>query len=92
MLVILFAADPGRGDHYSRYIRTMASRAPAPATTFTRVAPGRYLIAAIPDADVDFPAQPGVLEKLRPFARPITVVAGETTKVALRVERPSRGR
>ena len=56
----------------------------------SRVAPGRYLIAAIPDADFDFPAQPGVLETLRPFARPITVAAGETTKVALPVERPPR--
>ena len=51
------------------------------------VVPGRYLIAAVPSPGVMYPTDPAILERLRPLAVPITLVAGETPKVEVRVSR-----
>jgi hypothetical protein len=50
-----------------------------------RMPAGRYLVAALHDPDVpDVTAAP-VLETVRKQATPVTLVAGQTAKVALRV-------
>jgi hypothetical protein len=54
------------------------------------MAPGRYLIAAIHDTDSTYPTAVGVLEKLRPLAVPVTLVAGQTAKVTLGVAKEAR--
>ena len=65
------------------------------ARTFTfslgPVVPGRYLIAAVPSPEVVIPSEPAVLERLRPLAVPVTLVAGETAKVEVSVSRPQQG-
>jgi hypothetical protein len=48
---------------------------------------GRYLIAAVPNPEVMNPTERGILERLRPLAVPVTLVAGETPKVEVRVSR-----
>jgi hypothetical protein len=64
-------------------------RRPGRAFTFLLgpVVPGRYLVAAVPSPDVMHPTERGILERLRPIAVPVTVVAGETPKVEVRVSR-----
>lgn len=52
--------------------------------------PGRYLMAAIRGVDISYPAEVGVLEKLRPLAVPVRLVAGQTAKVTLRVAKATR--
>lgn len=54
-------------------------------TTLIRLLPGRYLVAAIHDPKVSFPAAAPVLEKLRPIAAPITLIAGSTGKITVSV-------
>lgn len=44
-----------------------------------------YRIVAIPDAGLSDPTDVTVLEKLRPLAQPVTVIAGETVNIGLRV-------
>ena len=65
------------------------------ARTFTfslgPVVPGRYLIAAVPSPEVIFPTEPAVLERLRPLAVPVTLVAGEAAKAEVSVSRPQQG-
>lgn len=51
------------------------------------VVPGRYLIAAVPNPEVMNVTERGILEPLRPIAVPVTLVAGETPKVEVRVSR-----
>ena len=99
VLVMLFPDNPALWGQTSRYVKTTASGASArrlapapssgpaqyPTTQLIRVPPGRYLIVAIPDVDISFPGEPGMLAKLRPFAVPVTVVAGQTARIALRV-------
>jgi hypothetical protein len=64
-----------------------------PGRTFTfrlgPVVPGRYLIAAVPSPEVMYPTEPTILERLRPLAVPVTLVAGETVKAEVRVSRPA---
>jgi hypothetical protein len=64
-----------------------AVRRPGRAFTFAlgSVVPGRYLIAAVPSPGVGYPTEPAILERLRPLAVPVTLVAGETVKVEVRV-------
>ena len=64
-------------------------RGPGRAFTFLlgSVVPGRYLIAAVPNPEVMAPTERGILERLRPLAVPVTLVAGETVKAELRVSR-----
>jgi hypothetical protein len=66
-----------------------AGRRPGRAFTFRLgpVIPGRYLITAVPNPDVLFPAERAILERLRPLAVPVTLVAGETAKVDVGVRR-----
>jgi hypothetical protein len=66
-----------------------AVRRPGRAFTFLlgSVVPGRYLIAALPSPGVMYPTERGILERLRPLAVPVTLVAGETAKVEVRVSR-----
>ena len=54
---------------------------------FAPMVPGRYLIAVVPNPGVSFPTAPAILERLRPLAVPVTLVAGETAKVEVRVSR-----
>lgn len=51
------------------------------------VIPGRYLIAAVPTPGVMYPTEPAILERLRPLAKPVTLLPGEAVKVELRVSR-----
>ena len=49
--------------------------------------PGRYFIAAVPSPGVMFPTERAILERLRPLAVPVTLVAGETVKIEVPVRR-----
>lgn len=49
--------------------------------------PGRYLLAAVPTPTVSYLTDPDILERLRPLAVPVTLVAGESAKVELGVSR-----
>ncbi len=51
------------------------------------VVPGRYLVAAVPSPGVLLPTESAILERLRPIAVPVTLVAGEAVKVEVRVSR-----
>jgi hypothetical protein len=100
VLVVLFADDPSLW-HYGHvwYSRANVAR-PSPRTsekekteshtTLTRTVPGRYRIIAIHDPDINYPTEPAILEKLRPLARPITLVAGEPAKISIGVTRLGR--
>jgi hypothetical protein len=88
--VVLFAEDPelwrlGRLRHTTAYA-PRESKAGVPETvTLSMVPAGRYLAAAFRDPEeVDLTAAP-VLEALRKQATPVTLVAGQTAKVAVRV-------
>ena len=93
VLVVLFSEDPKRWHQgFIRYSRTTTSPKSggtgtgAPVSTeLIRLPPGRYLVAAVPDLDVPYPTQGGVFEKLRPFATPVTLVAGQRAKVTVGV-------
>jgi Carboxypeptidase regulatory-like domain len=66
-----------------------AARSPGRTFTFKlgSVVPGRYLIAAVPSPGVMYPTESAILERLRPLAAPVSLVAGETGKVEVRVSR-----
>ena len=51
------------------------------------VVPGRYLVVAVPSPGGIFPTERAILERLRPLAVPVTLVAGEPAKVEVRVSR-----
>jgi hypothetical protein len=103
VLVILFSADSARwhaGSYQHTVIEATAEmplQAPAAGGSarsgrvFTfglgPVVPGRYLIAAVPNPGVAFPPDRAVLERLRQLAVPVTLVAGHTAKVEVRVSR-----
>jgi hypothetical protein len=55
-----------------------------------RLLPGRYLVAAFNTAGVADPADPALLGKIRPLATPVTLVAGETTRVTIAVAKARR--
>jgi len=65
------------------------ARRPGRSFTFRlgSVVPGRYLIAAVPNPGVMDPADRDFLERLRPIAVPVTLVAGKLAKVELSVSR-----
>lgn len=105
VLVILFSEDPALWHQgHLQYTRTMTSRVskrppdtvsdpeplPPTETRLSRMVPGRYLIVAIHDLDLSHPTDVRVLEKLRPLAVPITLVAGQTAKVSLGVAKVAR--
>lgn len=102
VLVVLFSEDPARW--HPGYLQQTTVHASAPQSTgaadprqpeppsplhLQRMVPGRYLIAAIPDPEMINPADRRMLEKLRPLAVPVTLVAGKTAKVDVRVARPA---
>jgi hypothetical protein len=103
--VILFSEDPAKWrPGYVQYAQMTASPKPSLEsnksndtrplesyrTRLTRMPPGQYLIVAIDDVDLGDPANTRALEKLRPLATPITLVAGQTPRIALRLSRPTR--
>jgi hypothetical protein len=97
VLVVLFADDPSRW-HYGHVRYSVARRAPPLSekekaeshTTLTRTVPGRYRVIAIHDPDIYYPTEPAILEKLRPLATPVTLVAGEPAKISIGVTRLGR--
>lgn len=107
VLVVLFAEDSARwhaGSVQYTVIEASAEMPPQRATAagagrrgrmftfpFGPVVPGRYLIAAVPSPGVMFPTAPAILDRLRPVAVPVTLVAGATAKVEVSVSRPQRG-
>jgi hypothetical protein len=72
-------------------LQAAAAGAGRPGRVFTfplgPVVPGRYLVAAVPNPGVVFPTEPDILERLRPLAVPVKLVASETAKVELPVSR-----
>lgn len=72
-------------------LQKTAAGAGGPGRVFTfslgPVVPGRYLVAAVPNPGVMFPTECDILDRLRPLAVPVTLVAGETAKVELPVSR-----
>lgn len=56
----------------------------------SRMVPGRYLVIAFHDAGVSNPTDARMLEKLRPLAVPITLVAGQPTRVTSPVVKITR--
>jgi hypothetical protein len=90
-LVMLFADDPSLWHSgHLQYTRMKTSRTPT-RERLIRIVPGRYRVIAIHDADMNFPmSQRALLEKLRPFATPVTLVAGEPAQIAIRVTKLGR--
>ncbi|HEV8397248.1 MAG TPA: carboxypeptidase-like regulatory domain-containing protein [Vicinamibacterales bacterium] len=89
VLLFLFPEDPLRWHQgFVRYSRALPTSArpgeisPVSARLI-RLPAGRYLVAAVPDADGSYPTDVGVLERLRPLATPVTLVAGQTAKVTI---------
>jgi hypothetical protein len=100
VLVILFSEDSTRWHagslqytviEASAEMRRQAAGAGRPGRVFNfslgPVVPGRYLVAAVPNPGVMFPTDRDILERLRPLAVPVTLVAGEKVKVELGVSR-----
>lgn len=88
VMVVLFAEDPARWHQgFVQFAPTTASSASRsePDVRLGRMVPGRYLVVAVHDWDGNRPSDVRVLEKLRPLAVPVTLVAGETANVALRI-------
>jgi hypothetical protein len=105
VLLILFSEDSALWHQgHLQYTRTMTSHVPTrppdtrgvpgplpPAETrLSRLVPGRYLIVALPDVDLNHPTDVRLLEKLRPLAVPIRLVAGEPASVSLGVANVAR--
>ena len=98
VLVMLFAEDPARWHAGSLHYTSIEASAEMPlqrgGRTFSfrlgPVVPGRYLVAAVPSPGVMFPTEPAILERLRPIAVPVTVVAGATAKADVRVSRTGK--
>jgi len=91
LLMMLFADDsslwyPG----HLQYTRMKASRTPT-RERLTRMVPGRYRVIAIHDPELNFLMRDrALLEKLRPLATPVTLVAGEVAKISIGVTRLGR--
>jgi hypothetical protein len=101
VLVILFSEDSTRwhagalqytvieSSAEMRLATALGASGPGRVFTFSLgpVVPGRYLVAAVPNPRVMFPTERDILERLRPLAVPVTLLAGETAKVELPVSR-----
>jgi hypothetical protein len=95
VLLVLFSDDPSLWPHgrvqYERASASSPSAAksatPTPESSITLppIVPGRYRIIAIHDPEISIPEDTAILEKLRPFATPVTLVAGETPKITIGV-------
>jgi protocatechuate 3,4-dioxygenase beta subunit len=84
VLVVLFADEPSHW-HYGHVWYSTESH-----PTLRRIVPGRYRIIAIHDPDVYYPTEPAILEKLRPLATPLTLVAGEPAAISIGITRLGR--
>ena len=92
VLVMLFADDPSLWhDGHLRYTRVKASRTPT-RERLIRLVPGRYRVIAIHDPDLGYylTGERALLEKLRPFATPVTLVAGEPAQITVKVTKLGR--
>jgi hypothetical protein len=102
VLVILFSEDSTRWHEGSLQYTVIEASAEMrlqgaaagtgrPGRVFTfplgPAVPGRYLVAAVPNPGVMFPTERDLLERLRPLAVPVTLVAGETVTVEVGVSR-----
>ncbi len=95
VLVVLFSDDASLWAHGRfQYTRATASRPAAPPVdqstaeshiTLSGIVPGRYRIIAIHDPEMSYPTDTAILEKLRPYARPVTLVSGQTDTVTIGV-------
>jgi len=97
VLLFLFSEDPAQWHQgFIQYSRTTAAPASDPrpipfaVTQLIRMPPGRYLLAAIHDVDLNYPTHLRVLEKLRPIAMPVTLTAGQTSTAKITVARVAR--
>jgi len=100
VLLVLFSDDPSSWSHGGvQYTRaTASSRSVTQSATAIRespvtlppVVPGRYRIIAIHDAGISYPEETAILEKLRPYATPVTLAAGETGKISIGVAKFGR--
>jgi hypothetical protein len=79
-----------RGSQGLRRLSLVARGGPSRSAS-DQWSPGRYLIAAVPSPQIIVPTEPAVVERLRPLAVPVTLVAGETAKVEVPVSRPQQG-
>ena len=100
VLIVLFADDPSQWHYGHVWYSTAKVARPSlhPSekekteshTTLPRTVPGRYRIIAIRDPEIYYPTEPAILEKLRPLATPVTLVAGESSKINIGVTRLGR--
>jgi len=100
VLLILFPDDPSLWRHdYGQYARAAAAR-PSPREsenddvdsdiTLPAVVPGRYRIIAIHDPEMGYPTDTTIFEKLRPYARPVTLVSDQTERITIGVTKFAR--
>src|SRR4029453_4096740 len=95
VLLVLFSDDPslwsqGRVQYtthaaWSRSAGRSAKPTPESPITLPPVAPGRYRIIAIHDPEISYPEDTAILEKLRPYATPVTLLSGQTEKISISV-------
>ncbi len=92
VLVVLFPEDPAKWHAwYLHAAKTTTSSGRtddaesklAVGAELIRIPEGRYLVAAIKDIGLKTPTARDVLERLRPKAVPVTVLARQKTKVAV---------
>jgi hypothetical protein len=91
VLVMLFPDDPSLWHQgHLRYTTMNASRTPTRGSLI-RVVPGIYQVIAIHDPGLYSPmSEPAMLQKLRPFATPVTLVAGQAAKITIGVTKLGR--
>jgi len=93
VLLLLFSDDPSLW-HYGHIQYSRVTAAPASAgqsnkqkatshTTLSRMVPGAYRIIAIRNPETYYPTQAAILETLRPFATPVTLVAGHPAQISI---------
>jgi hypothetical protein len=105
VLLVLFSDDPSLWHYghiqyghiqYSRATVERPSRRQSDTekgelhTTLTRMVPGPYRVIAIQDPDVNYLTVPPILEKLRPLATPVTLVAGQPAKIRIGITKLGR--
>jgi hypothetical protein len=99
VLLVLFSDDPslshqGHTRHARATIAPSSARQVKPTaeshTTFSRLVPGHYRLIAIHDPDVIYPTETAILERLRPLATPVTLVAGEPATISIAVTKLGR--
>lgn len=90
VLVVLFAEDPQQWHQgFLQYSRSTVGR-DVVHVNLGRMVPGRYLAVAVPDPAINYPTDARVLERLRKFAVPVTLIDGEVVKATLTVTQTSK--